>query len=318
MPWPCPLLLLALAGSTRALAADEPAVEDEPIPVPDGPPPAPKGRDIPRYAPGEWKHVPVDPRFETDYTAYTVEHHLVRVGTTNLDYGLLDNAQVGTSPWLWLFGVANARAKVTAIQTDKVDVALEAGAAGLVLPQDNGSTLRLYSYPITVTGSWILDRGFSVHGGWRWEQVDVQGAFDLDTLAVALANGLGLDLEQELSTWLDGTGALYGGAHVGIGQARLGVDIRLNRRDSIIVLTRRYMTLRGRVDAGYATDDESLTAGAAVHVVEPLDGYFGATTTLAWQFTWPRVRLRFGIPINGEGALPMLWIPQAFELYLLL
>ena len=72
------------------------------------------------------------------------------------------------------------------------------------------------------------------------------------------------------------------------------------------------------LDAGYATDDESLTAGAAVHVVEPLDGYFGATTTLAWQFTWPRVRLRFGIPINGEGALPMLWIPQAFELYLLL
>ena len=65
-------------------------------------------------------------------------------------------------------------------------------------------------------------------------------------LGTALAAGLGLDLSQELSGWLEGAGSVYGGAHVSVSQLRLGCDIRLNRRDSIVFLMRRYMVLRGR------------------------------------------------------------------------
>jgi hypothetical protein len=37
--------------------------------------------------------------------------------------------------------------------------------------------------------------------------------------------------------------------------------------------------------------------------------------TLGYQMTLPRFRWRVGIPISGADALPMMWLPQAFELY---
>lgn len=283
----------------------------------DSPPPAPEGKVIPRYEKGEWKQVPIEPRYETDFTAYTVGRGFFRLGPMNLDYGLLDNTQVGTSPWLWVYGIANIRAKVTAIQTETFDLSAEVMGMGLDASDAGVSDeLLLYAYPVTLTGSWILADTLSLHGGWRWELVDVQGAFELETLAGALAEGLGVDLTEELEAGLDGSGALYGGAHVSVSQLRLGFDIRFNRRDSLVVLARRYMVLRGRVDAGYETEDESLSVGAAAHIVEPLEGYMPAVTTVAWQFTWPRVRLRIGLPLSGGDTLPMLWIPQAFEVCL--
>jgi hypothetical protein len=262
-----------------------------------------------------WRQAPIDPAYESDFSAYTIGHRRMRLGLMNLDYGLLDNLQVGSAPLLNLARVYNLHGKVTAIQTDRVDLAFE--ATGLFW---NGSwgedaeDLAVTAWPLTATGSWMISRRLSLHLGYRWDNVDVRGQFDSEDLVRALASTLGVDLGDEIYRALEGQGTFYGGGHLTLGQSRLALDCRLNRRDSIILQAWRYDTLSARIDAG-AVVDETVEAGAAVRLQQPLEGVFTATSSLAYQMTLPRLRLRVGLPISGPDALPTMWLPQAFELY---
>ncbi len=262
-----------------------------------------------------WRQAPIDPAYESDFSAYTIGHRRVRVGLMNLDYGLLDNLQVGTAPLLNLARVYNLHGKVTAIQTERVDLAFE--ATGLFW---NGSwgedqeSLSISAWPLMATGSWMISQRFSLHLGYRWDNVDVRGQFDSEDLVRALASTLGVDLGDEIYGALEDKGTFYGGGRLTLGQSRFAVDCRLNRRDSIILQAWRYDSLDARIDAGAAVD-ETVEAGAAVHLKQPLEGVFAATTSIAYQMTLPRLRLRVGIPISGPDAMPTMWLPQAFELY---
>ena len=262
-----------------------------------------------------WRQAPIDPAYESSFSAYTVGHKRMRVGLMNMDYGLLDNLQVGTSPILDLLQVYNLRGKVTAIQTQRIDLAFEAqgmfwnGSLG-----EDMEDLSVTAWPLMATGSWMISERFSLHLGYRWDSVDIRGNFDSEDLVHALASSLGINLEDELYEALEGKGSLYGGGRLTLGQSRMAVDCRLNRRDSIILQVWRYNTLNARIDAGAAVD-ETMEAGAAVRIQQPLEGVFASTSSIAYQMTLPRLRVRVGIPISGGDSLPTMWLPQAFELY---
>lgn len=263
-----------------------------------------------------WRHAEVDPFYEPSFSAYTVGRHDLRVGLLNLDFGLLDNLQVGTAPALDLLGIYNVRAKVTAIQTRRIHASFE--ATGLFWNGtwgEDAEDLSITAWPLMVTGSWMVGRKVSLHAGYRWENLDLRGGFDAEDLASGLASMLGLDLGEELSAALEDQGAFYGGGRMTLGQGRLALDWRLNRRDSLIVQVWRYNTLHARIDAGAELAGGTTEAGAAVKIEQPLEGVVGAASSLSYQLTWPRFRARVGIPLPGEDAMPLLWLPQAFELY---
>ena len=262
-----------------------------------------------------WRQAPIDPAYESDFSAYTIGKKRVRTGLMNLDYGVLDNLQVGTAPVLDLLRVYNLHGKVTAIQTQRVDLSFE--ATGMFWDGSWGAdqeSLAITAWPLMATGSWMISERFSLHLGYRWDNLDVTGNFDSEDLVRGISSVLGIDLGDELYESLEDKGSFYGGGRLTLGQSRLALDCRLNRRDSLILQVWRYNTLNARIDAGAAVD-EGVEAGAAVHIQQPLEGVFAATSSIAYQLTLPRIRLRVGIPISGPDALPTMWLPQAFELY---
>jgi hypothetical protein len=262
-----------------------------------------------------WRQAPIDPAYETSFSAYTIGARDVRLGLMNIDYGVLDNLQVGTAPVLDLLRVYNLHGKVTAIQTQRVDLAFE--ATGMFWDGNWGEdqeSIAITAWPLMATGSWMISERFSLHLGYRWDNVDVTGSFDSEDLVRGMTSVLGIDLGDELYEALDDKGNFYGGGRLTLGQSRLAVDCRLNRRDAIILQVWRYNTLNARIDAGAAVD-EGVEAGAAVHIQQPLEGVFAATSSIAYQLTLPRLRVRVGIPISGADTLPTMWLPQAFELY---
>ena len=298
---PC-LALLALG----AVRAQEPA---PPAAVPE-----PSASDVP------WRRQPVEPRYETDFTAWTVPRRHVRLGPVYVQYGLLDNLHAGTSLPLDVLGIPNLHGKVTAIHTPRFDASFQAEGLWWRASADDGSDeITLTAWPLTATASWIPWDRLGVHAGVRWDTVDVAGTFGLDTLSDGLEEALQVDLGEEIMAWAEESGAVYGGARVTVTQARAALDWQINRRDSLILQFHKYTLLHARVDAGAENEAGDRATGVAFRAREPLGSYVGATTTLSWQFTWPRFRVRLGFPIpSDETSLPLAWIPQAFELYWLL
>lgn len=267
-----------------------------------------------------WKDLPINPRYETDFTAYTVPHKRVRLGLVNMDYGLLDNLSIGTAPALFLLGVGNAHGKVDAIQEEALDVALDATWLGYdatrLAENPTNDTLFISALPITATASWILHRQVSLHFGAQWINVNAYGSFGLEDMGTILADAIGVDMGDELYSALSGAGDLYGGAEVTLTQARLGMDYRVNRRDSFILLLRSYTTLNGRVDLGYT--QEQVAAGASVKFSLPVEDAIKGLATLSYQGTFKYFRWRVGIPLNPKGTLPTQWFTQGCEIYLLI
>jgi len=301
--------VLSTLATAALLSLSAHAVPAEPADLPDFD--ALKGKER-RQA---WREAPIDPAYEPDFSAYTIGHKRVRAGLMNIDYGLLDNVQIGTAPVLDLLRVYNIHGKVTAIQTERIDLAVE--ATGMFWDGNWGEdqeSISVTAWPLMATGSWVISERFSLHMGYRWDNLNLSGSFDSEDLVRALTSVVGLDLGDEIYGALEDKGTFYGGGRATLGQSRMAVDCRLNRRDSIVLQVWRYNTLNARIDAGGELG-QGLEAGAAVHLQQPLDGVFAATSSIAYQLTLPRLRLRVGIPISGGDTLPTLYLPQAFELY---
>lgn len=298
---------------TAVLALSQPAnlLAAEPAPTPDETAPT---NTV------EWKKLPIDPRYETDFTAYTIPRKDYRLSLVNLDYGLLSNTQVGLAPYLFLFGLANIHAKVTAIQTRKFDVSLAGSVMTYNAAKENPKfdELSLMSYPVTLTASWMLGEHMSLHFGQRWENIALEGAFDFATLSGALQKAVGVDMGENLMESLGGSGAVYGGAEIRVNQLLLGMDYRVNRRGSVVVLLRGYTALNGRIDAGVENATGTLAAGPAVRIEQPLTNFVDAVTSVSYQWTWPHFRMRLGLPLMGKKSLAIQGLVQPFELYWLL
>ncbi len=262
---------------------------------------------------GEWAKQEVDPYYETDFTAYTIEQGRVRLGLVNLDVGVLDYLSLGTTPTLFLVSAPNIHSKVTLLHEGPVDVSLN---AGVIYFATKSLPVKAVSYPLAVQASWVIFPKWSVHTGIRVENLEATGSFGLDALGESLAGALGTDISDDLEAGLKDSGSLYGGAHLTLGQSRFATDYRFNHRDSLIYQYQGWFHLSARVDAGYSGEDENVQVGLSGKVRMPLDAI--GTHTLSWQFSWLHWHLRMGFGWSDAGLKnPLQALTQSWELYYL-
>ena len=263
---------------------------------------------------GEWREQDIEPRLNTDFTAWTPGKSHWRMGVMGIEYGLLTNASIGVpaTPVL-LLGVANARAKVTAIQTPTFDASLQ-GSLYQLRTRDYDLVVR----PVGWTGSWLPREKFSLHFGHSWYLIGVEGVATPREIGTSLEVITGVDITSDLKALLGSGGGVYAGAELTLLQLRLGAEYHLNRRDSLIVTSNSFRWIRGLMAAGVALDGgagSEVEVGGSLRFSEPLTGVMPAATTISWQFSWERFHLRLGLPWPISNLMAY---PQALELFWLL
>lgn len=262
---------------------------------------------------GEWARQPVEPKLPYDFNAYPLGRWRGRVGVFDQEVGVWDNVDVGTTAPLFLIGVPNAHAKVTAIQAPRVDASFDAGWLAYDLEKRlgvPGGELRVV--PLGWTVSAVVTPKLSLHGGTGWILADARGEIGVDQLAEGLAAALGADLGDELAASLADAGGIYAGAHLSITQLRLAADYRLNRRDALVLQSNSFLLLRGTLSGGYASEG-GVEVGATANIEKPLTDQLQSVITVSWQFSWEHLDLRVGLPVPTR-TLPLYWVAQAFEL----
>ena len=266
---------------------------------------------------GEWSEQPIDPKVRPNHTAYTVGKNHWQIGLVRQNYGILDNAQIGTQAPLWALGVVNGNAKVTAIQTPRLDVSIDGGAYWSSLAPF-GVDGDILATPVGWTASWAISDRFSLHGGTAWTLASANGRMGAPEIAQGIEAVTGADITAELTEVLGDQTGLYAGANLTLYQTRLSADVRFSRRDSLILTSNTYVFVSGLVAAGVAVDDiegVDVEAGASARVRVPLTESIPSLTTLSWQFDWRRVNLRVGVPLPLDNTFA--WF-QAVDLYLIL
>ena len=231
-------------------------------------------------------------------------------------YGLLDNLQIGTQVVPALLGAANLQAKVTAIQTKRLDVAVDGGIYFVDLGRFAGPLGFEGGFDATVTAprlgfraSWMISRRLSLHVGSGGYFVAARGQVGASDLATVVARLSGASIEDKLHEVIGDGSDVFAKVNLVLPQTRLSVDYRFNRRDSLILSTNAFPALTGQLNAGAETtvsgSGVSVEGGAYVRVRTPLPGTLASLTTLSWQFDWRRANLRLGIPLNPTN--PLAW-----------
>ncbi|NOY27729.1 MAG: hypothetical protein GXP62_17845, partial [Oligoflexia bacterium] len=280
-------------------------------------------------AKGHWKNLAIQPKRMLDGTAYTLGQGRFRAGLFKQSWGALDNVDLSTNAALWLFGLPNLSTRITAIQTPRVDLALRAGVTWIDLQRMlDISGGRATLIPVGFTGSVVLADPLSVHLGGTWNILDASGEYTTQQLAQGIATATGTDINPDLLDVLQGIdqdSSIYAGAHVVLTQSHLGVDLRLNRRDSIIFRSTTFLLLKGTIQGGYSTSSVDGATGSGVtaeigpsaRLTIPLADQVSVLSTLSYQASWRRLHLRVGLPLV-LGANWLVALPQAFSLHWLL
>ncbi|MEN0065014.1 MAG: hypothetical protein AAGA48_22920 [Myxococcota bacterium] len=274
---------------------------------------------------GDWRKQPIDPKARVAGTAYTVEQFNWKIGLLSQNFGLLDNVQIGTQALPLALGIPNVQGKITAIQTPKFDLAVDAGIYFAELGRfsntlgfEEGFDAALSAPRLGFWGSWVISKRLSLHFGAGAYFIGARGNVGLADLAAAIVTVAGADIEDELRAALGDSTDVFANVNLGMPQARLAVDFRLNRRDSIVLSSNGFLALTGQFNAGAdvkGSDGVDIEGGAYARVSTTLPDTFASFTTLSWQFDWRRVNLRVGIPLNPTNPIAYF---QVFDLYLLL
>jgi hypothetical protein len=271
---------------------------------------------------------PQNPYGSTDFTAYTREFGEAKLGITSLTYGVLPRIHLGTSPLLDALGAYNFSGKGNFLRLGPYDAALSASVfvvpiTELLRTLDPDGRYKIAGYKVkdeqlfvkqftTVTfqllNSLQLVGGWSVHAGVSYTRASARGRLDFRNLPVVVLPG-GANVGGDLTVVPGVIGELV--------DVRFATDYRFNRRDSLIFQFAApvWGSARGELSA----DLQELPKEAAAlrdldlsvrysRFLSLTDGY---RSSLAWQFSWHRVDLRFGL---GFSAISRSWMLQAFDL----
>lgn len=250
------------------------------------------------------KRLPQNPYAQTDFTAYTLEWGEARLGLGRIGLGLLPRTQVSTVPTLDALGIYNGEVKVNALRAGPLDVAAEFARYHLPLGEFTGSqTSWGGSVSLRLLEPW------SFHVAGRYSVLSAQGLPDLGKVSPVLqlveTNLWDYDISEVAPDYqLD--------LRAQVISARVATDVRVNRRDSVIL--QGQATLWG----GMLTDiDEEIPAVMGVDLVLEQDesGQVSVkdsyAASLSWQLSWRRADLRVGA---GISSVPGAWLLQSTEM----
>jgi len=257
----------------------------------------------------------------TDFTAYTVSQRQKRVGFNSLTYGLLENVSVGTSPLLLIVG-PNIRAKVTAVELERLAFSLEGGYYApydfwLSSLTDGASNIDLQVTPIAWRGSWQISPKWSAHYGNTWTLGRVEGELTGGQIVSLIEGVVGAEIDQAIVDSL-GVDTLYAGAQGNFTLAASNLAVVWQRKENagFIFQSNNYLWASGIVAATAGTSDGESSAGVGVAAVfEQVLTTAPSAVSLSWQRSWDRLNLRLGIPLTAGNPFAFT---QAFQLYWLL
>jgi hypothetical protein len=307
------LALVTALGSTAL--ASEPAAAPEP-----SEPALPfdlseaEGLDAPdskrwRFLKPKRVRLPQNPYASTDFTAYTLEAGETKLGLAAITVGVLPRVQVGTAPALDALGVYNASAKFNLLRVGPVDLAV--GGSHYQLPiggftghQSNGSA----TLSVQVAAPW------SLHVTGSYASLGATGTPDLNALPPLILTATGNpDLSGAQAVVNQATANTPIDAKARTASVRVASDVRLNRRDSIVL--QGSAMVWGSVDTGVDPADlppilglDAALQAANVEGAVPVSQSYVASA--AWQFQWKAAELRVGA---GVSSVPGAWLLQSTE-----
>ena len=271
---------------------------------------------------------PQNPYGSTDFTAYTREFGEVRIGLTSMTVGLLPRIHIGTSPVLDLLGAYNFSAKGNFLRLGPYDAALGASVFAVPITDllrtfDSDGKYKIAGYKVndeqlfvkqftTVTfqllNSLQIVGGWSVHAGASYTRAGARGRIDFQNLPVVVLPGLA-PVGGDLTIVPSVIGELV--------DLRFATDYRFNRRDSLIF--QWASPIWGSARGEFSADLQELpkqvqnlrNVDLAIRYSRFLDPMSAFRTSLAWQFSWQRLDLRFGVGLSG---ISRAWWLQAFDL----
>ena len=186
------VIILTVVLSPVALAEESP--EEASLDLPADP-------DLPASLDGVAGHplADVDHEVITDISAYTVHQGQWRLGLVNQDVGLLEHLSVGTTAALWAFSVPNGHAKLTVLDTARLDLAVKGGLyqadLSRYLDMPGGSARYV---PLGATASLRLTPRGTVHGGLDLYRLHMEGSMGASDIADTLALLSGTDFDTSL------------------------------------------------------------------------------------------------------------------------
>lgn len=266
---------------------------------------------------------PVEPERQIDYTAFVLGRGETRLGLASIDTAPLAHLQIGTAPLLDLLGMYNVRGKLQALEGKWGGVAVSGSLMAVpitdLLKQLGGRNAfgvgnRLFVDSLTYTtlgiqGSLHPHERWSLHGGVSSMRATGRGQFDFTDLPVVVLPG---------ADPIGGEALVVPKLNAVLYAVRLATDVRLNRRDSVVlqanlpVYGRARGTISGDLDG---LPEELANIDIAAQYGQALD--VGATyrASLAYQATFRRVDLRVGVGMTGLGKpLTRSWMLEAFDI----
>lgn len=271
---------------------------------------------------------PQNPYGSTDFTAYTREFGEARLGLTSTTVGVLPRIHIGTSLLMNAVGAYNVTAKGNFLRLGPYDAALS-GSVFLVPITDLLRTLdpdgvykiagykvkdeqlfvdQFTTFTVQLLNSLQIYRGWSIHGGVSYSRAGARGRIDFRNLPVVVLPGVA-PVGGDLTIVPAVIGELV--------DVRFATDYRFNRRDSLIfqIASPVWGSARGEFSAALEELPKRYRAlndlDLALKYSRFLSFEDAFRTSLAWQFSWQRVDLRFGLGVSG---IKRAWMLQALDL----
>jgi hypothetical protein len=249
-----------------------------------------------------------NPYGNTDFTAYSLEFGEVRLGLGTVTVGAFPRTQIGTAPLLNAVGIYNGHAKANLFRLKGFDLAARASGYWLPLGDFDGFYLDVGGY-----ASQVVHPRMSIHAGASYTRMSMRGVPDFSKASPVVTAMTGdLSAYSPPPEWFgDDPPAITAEALT----ARLAVDYRFNRRDSLIV--QAWTLARAAVvsDLGEVNLSEALPPIGGLDEALSYQGNFKVTeayiASLSYQASWKQVDLRVGA---GISSVPGAWAMQSTEL----